>query len=202
MTDRMTDRVGGRRLLGLVLAGGRSRRMGSDKALLRHGGKSQLEHAVELLEAVTDAVFVSTRRDQQEEPERARFATIPDRYDNLGPVAGILSAMHAQPDADWLVVACDLPNLDRPTLEYLVEHADNKRPFTAFESSYDGLPEPLCAIYRSGSEERLRNFVDEGIVCPRKMLIRSDTQLLAQPNASALDNVNTPEDLGRSVLEA
>ena len=202
MRDKTADRMAGRRLLGLVLAGGRSRRMGTDKALLRRDGKSQLEHAVQMLEGVTDAVFVSTRRDQRDEPERARFATIPDRYEDLGPVAGILSAMQSDPDADWLVVACDLPNLDRATLVYLVERADTGRPFVAFESSYDGLPEPLCAIYRSGSDVLLREFVDQGILCPRKMLIRSDTQLLAQPNAGALDNVNTPEDLEQSVLEA
>ncbi len=200
--NRAADEMEGRRLLGLVLAGGRSRRMGTDKALLRRDGKSQLEHAVQLLEAVTDAVFVSTRRGQQDEPERARFATIEDRYDDLGPVAGILSAMQFEPDADWLVVACDLPNLDRATLACLVERADADRPFVAFESSHDGLPEPLCAIYRSGSDVLLREFVDRGMVCPRKMLIRSDTQLLAQPNVGALDNVNTREDLERSVLEA
>ena len=44
-------------------------------------------------------------------------------------------------------------------------------------------------------------FVEEGIKCPRKMLIRSDTQLLEQPNPRALDNVNTPDDLAQSALE-
>ncbi len=191
-----------RPLYGLVLAGGESRRMGRDKALLRHGGVSQIARMAALLGDVTEAVFVSTRADQTAEPERSRFPQIIDRYEGMGPVAGILSAMDEHPDVDWLVVACDLPNVDARTLAVLVERRSGRRPFTAFISSHDGLPEPLCALYRAGSDGIIRGFVDQGIVCPRKMLIRSDTELLEQPDPAALDNVNTPEDLESSILEA
>lgn len=187
---------------GLVLAGGQSRRMGRDKAALRRDGRSQLEYVVGLLEEVTERVYVSARRSQQDDPVRSRFAQIVDRYDDIGPVAGILSALETHPGRDWLVVACDLPNLVTETLEFLLAHRSAERSFTAYRSSYDGLPEPLCAVYRAGSEGLIRKFVDDGIVCPRKMLIRSDTELLEQPDPHALDNVNTPEDLAASVLEA
>ena len=190
-----------RAVYGLLLAGGESRRMGSDKALLMRNGKSQLDHVAALLGDACDRVFVSTRQDQQAEPERRRFHQIIDRYEGIGPVAGILSAMDEHPEVDWLVVACDLPNIDLQTLNYLLEHRSPDRPFTAFRSSYDGLPEPLCAVYRSGSDAQVRRFVDNGVVCPRKILIRSDTLLLEQPNPAALDNVNTPDDLEGSVLE-
>jgi len=189
-------------MFGLVLAGGESRRMGRDKALLVRDGQSQLAHIAVLLDGVTDGVFVSARREQSDEPERSRFASIVDRYEDIGPVAGILSAFDERPDADWLVVACDLPNIDAETLEYLLNNRSPEKPFTAFRSSYDGLPEPLCAVYRAGSSAIIRGFVDEGIVCPRKILIRSDTLLLEQPKTGALDNINTPDDLAGSVLEA
>ena len=188
-------------LYGLVLAGGQSRRMGQDKALLQRAGQSQLSYIASLLEDVTERLFVSARQDQQDDPERSRFATIVDRYHDIGPIAGILSAMDEYPDADWLVVACDLPNIDRDTLDYLVAHR-GAEPFTAYRSTYNGLPEPLCAIYAAGSDALLRKFVDDGIHCPRKMLINSDTHLLDQPDPAALDNVNTPDDLADSVLEA
>lgn len=188
--------------LGLVLAGGESRRMGRDKALLVRDGQSQLAHIAALLDGVTDGVFVSARREQSDEPERSRFATIIDRYEDIGPVAGILSALDEHPDTDWLVVACDLPNIDAETLAYLLNNRSDEKPFTAFRSSHDNLPEPLCAVYRAGSDAIIRGFVDEGVVCPRKILIRSDTLLLKQPNPGALDNINTPDDLAGSVLEA
>ncbi len=186
---------------GLVLAGGESRRMGRDKALLVRDGQSQLAHIAALLEGITERVYVSSRREQQDDPERSRFENIVDRYDGIGPIAGILSAMDAHPNTDWLVVACDLPNIDERTLSFLVEKSGQKQPFTAFNSSYDGLPEPLCALYRCGSAAIIRQFVEDGVVCPRKILIRSDTLLLEQPNPVALDNINTPDDLASSVLE-
>ena len=187
---------------GLVLAGGESRRMGRDKALLVRDGQSQLAHIAALLEGVTERVFVSTRSDQQDDAERSRFAQVVDRYENIGPIAGILSALEEHPAADWLIVACDLPNIDQTTLKYLLDNSSELQPFTAFRSSHDGLPEPLCALYRAGSDSVLREFIDDGIVCPRKVLIRSDTLLLEQPDPASLDNVNTPDDLERSVLEA
>lgn len=189
-------------IYGLVLAGGESRRMGRDKALLIRDGRSQLAHIAALLEGITERVYVSSRQEQQDDPERSRFENIVDRYAGIGPVAGILSAMDAHPDINWLVVACDLPNINATTLSFLLEKSDPKQLFTAFKSNYDGLPEPLCALYRSGSDAIIRRFVEDGIVCPRKILIRSDTQLLEQPDPAALDNINTPDDLAGSVLEA
>jgi len=189
------------RVFGLVLAGGESRRMGQDKALLVRDGRSQLAHVAALLEQVADRVFVSTRTEQQQESERSRFELIVDRYNDIGPIAGILSAMDAFAKVDWLVVACDLPNIDEKMLSFLLENRSYSRPFTAFKSSYDDLPEPLCAVFRPESRAIIQRFVADGIVCPRKMLMQSDTCLLAQPNPSSLDNINTPDDLKRSVLE-
>ena len=176
--------------------------MGKDKALLERAGVSQLAHVVALLESHVERVFVSTRPDQQAEPERQQFEQIVDRYDEMGPLAGILSAMQEYPDADWLVVACDLPNIEDETLAHLLAMRSVDHPFTAYVSSHDGLPEPLCAIWRAGTTPIIDSFVGEGIRCPRKILIRSDTHLIEQVNPSSLDNINTPDDLAGSVLGA
>lgn len=176
--------------------------MGQDKALLVRDGRSQLRYLATLLEECVERVFVSVRADQQNDEERGGFDQIIDRYKNMGPVAGILSALEEHPEVDWLVVACDLPNIDIAIIRNLLEQRSDEHPFTAYTSSHDGLPEPLCAIYRSGCTDIIRQFVDDGINCPRKILIRSETHLLEQPDPRALDNVNTPEDLRESVLRA
>lgn len=178
----------------LVLAGGKSRRMGRDKAGLVLAGKPQLTHVVDLVAPVVDKVWVSVRKDQPADPLRDAYPQVVDRNDDAGPVAGIIAALETYPDVDWLVVAVDLPNLDRETLDYLLEQASDPR-FTAFRSVRDGLPEPLCALYRPAALPVIRGFVEEGIVCPRKILIRSDAELLEQPKPGALENVNTPDDL-------
>ena len=185
---------------GLVLAGGESRRMGQDKALLRQDGETQLARMVHLLERHLPRVFVSARQAQADDGERARFPRIIDRYDGIGPLAGILSAMSEHPQVSWLVVACDLPNVDDTTIGDLLRSRDVSMPFTAYRSSYDGLPEPLCAIYGSGARAQLDAFVEERVRCPRKIMIRSDTQLLEQADPRALDNINTPDDLAASRL--
>lgn len=176
--------------------------MGYDKALLQRDGHSQLRHVVGLLAQVSERTFVSARKAQQHDPERQRFELILDRYDDIGPIAGILSAMDEHPGVDWLVVACDLPNIDLTTLTYLLDNRSVAKPFSAFKSTSDGLPEPLCALYTAGSDVIIRQYVAEGLICPRKILIRSDTALFEQPVPAALDNINTPDDLAASVLEA
>ena len=189
-------------MYGLVLAGGRSRRLGRDKALLQRDGESQLARMVATLERHVERVFVSTRPDQQEEPERRRYSQVVDRYQNLGPLAGILSAMEEHPAVDWLVLACDLPNVVDATIAHLLDARNDAHPFTAFISSHDGLPEPLCALWRAGSDDIVRQFIEDGIHCPRKILIRSDTHLIEQADPRWLDNVNTPADLAASAMEA
>ena len=182
-------------LYGLVLAGGRSSRMGSDKAAIRYGDRTQLELAVDLARMATKEAFVSVRSDQASDPLRAKFAQIVDGGDVEGPAAGIRAAQVARPDAAWLVVACDLPYLSAATINHLVSHRDPARIATAYRSSHDGMPEPLCAIYEPAAAPALQQFLATGRNCPRKFLINSDTLLLTQPDPESLENVNTPEDL-------
>jgi molybdopterin-guanine dinucleotide biosynthesis protein A/molybdopterin converting factor small subunit len=186
-------------IFGLVLAGGRSARMQRDKAALTYHGRTQLEWAMSLLEPHVARVFVSVRPDQTNDVIRARFEQIVDTEQNIGPVAGIIAAQAKFPQAAWLVLACDLPFLDGGTLTNLIAMRQPKRLATAYRSSHDGLPEPLCAIYEPGSREPLIAHLASGKICPRKFLINSDVQLIDEPNPQALDNVNTPEEYGSAI---
>lgn len=188
-------------IYGLVLAGGRSTRMRRDKAALVYQGRTQLERAMELLAPHVERAFVSVRPDQAQDPVRARFPQIVDRHENLGPIAGIMAAQEEHPHAAWLVVACDLPLLDAATLEHLVRSRRPEKLATAYRSSRDGLPEPLCAIYEPSSREAFAAYVASGRQCPRKFLIQADAALIDLPDPRALDNVNTPEEYG-SVLRS
>lgn len=175
--------------------------MGSDKALLSVNGESQLSRGVALLERHLSKVFVSTRPAQHDDAERKRYPQIVDRYEDLGPVAGVLSALETHPEVAWLVIACDLPHLDDAAIGDLLNAYDPAAPFTAYASSDNGLPEPLCAIYSPAARTVVSTFVAEGIRCPRKMMLRAEATLLEQRNPQSLDNMNTPEDLALSPLE-
>lgn len=183
----------------LVLAGGRSTRMQRDKAAISYHGRTQLEWAVSLLQPFAERVFVSVRPDQTADPVRSRFDQIVDLRENGGPIAGIMAAQEKYPQVAWLVVACDLPFLDGSTLKHLLSVRQPRRLATAYKSTHDGLPEPLCTIYEPASREALLAHLAKGKDCPRKFLINSDVQLVDQPNPRALDNVNTPEEYGSAV---
>ena len=188
------------RIHGLVLAGGRSSRMKRDKAAIEfRAGETQLDAAMKLLEGRVARAYVSVRRDQQDDPARARFARIVDRGDIEGPIAGISAAFASYPDAAWLVLACDLPFLDAHTLDTLLLARDPGFDATAFRSAHDGLPEPLCAIYEPRARQALNAQVAAGRNCPRKFLINAHTQLIDQPNPRALDNVNTVDEYERAL---
>jgi molybdenum cofactor guanylyltransferase len=189
-------------LYGLVLAGGRSRRMGSDKAALRYQGQTQLERAMALLSAHVARAYVSVRPDQRTEALRARYAQIEDGASDIGPMAGLLAAQAAHPEAAWLVLACDLPLLDEPTLRQLIAARHTAGLATAYRSSHDGLPEPLCAIYEPRSRAALSDYVAQGKHCPRKFLLHVAARLIEEPNPRALDNINTPEEYGAVTEES
>jgi molybdopterin-guanine dinucleotide biosynthesis protein A len=181
-------------LFGLVLAGGASTRMQRDKAALQYHGKPQLRWTYDLLAEVCERVYVSVRANQTQDPVRAAVPQIVDRLEEKGPIAGIIAAQEAHPEAAWLVVACDLPFLSRTTLDHLIAHRDPARCATAYRSTHDSLPEPLCAIYEPSSAQPIRAYVAAGKDCPRKFLLNAAACLLNQPDPRALDNVNTIEE--------
>lgn len=180
-------------LYGLVLAGGRSRRMGHDKTQYAFHGRAQAQWAAELLGRHCERVFLSVRPDQTEPPV-VGWPTIVDRHVDVGPLAGIAAAQHEHPQAAWLVLACDLPFITDAVLATLVAARDSAM-FKAFRSSHDGLPEPLCAVYEPQSSPVVEAALAAGRHCPRKLIIQSSVTLLDLPEAGALDNINTPEEL-------
>jgi molybdopterin-guanine dinucleotide biosynthesis protein A len=186
-----------RTLHGLVLAGGRSSRMGRDKATLIHpDGRTLARRCCDLLrEAGCESVVLSIRHDQEIPAGLEELKIVRDPAGaSHGPMAGIVSGMRLHPESDWLVLACDLPRLDLQTLENLISSKLAEESFLAYRSEFDGLPEPLCTLYAAGSLAVLEQAVADDFRCPRKILIRNDCRLLEPVTPRALDNANTPED--------
>lgn len=184
-------------LCGLVLAGGRSSRMGQDKASLVHpDGRTLARRCCDLLREVgCESVVISLRHDQD----------IPARLDDVqivrdpagmsaGPITGIIAGINLFPESKWLVIACDLPRLDPATLRHLLTCQQPDEKFLAYRSEFDGLPEPLCALYTPAALKVLVEAQANDFRCPRKILIRNNCRLLAPVTPRALDNANTPED--------
>jgi molybdopterin-guanine dinucleotide biosynthesis protein A len=183
-------------LNGLVLAGGKSMRMGQDKGAITWHGKEQRYYMADLLQPFCEAVYISCQPEQQLSIGSS-YKTVTDTFTGLGPYGAILSAFREQPDAAWLVVACDLPLLDTATLNHLTAKRNSAAIATTFQSPHDGFPEPLITIWEPKSYPLLLSFLAQGYSCPRKVLINSDTIVLPPLQPDALLNVNTPEEAAR-----
>jgi molybdopterin-guanine dinucleotide biosynthesis protein A len=181
------------KLNGLVLTGGQSLRMGHDKSTINWFGKEQRYYMADLLKDYCDEVYLSCRAEQQQDIA-AGYQTLPDTFTGLGPFGAILSAFREKPDSAWLVVACDMPLLGAETFDHLISNRNPSSIATAYESAFDGFPEPLITIWEPKSYPVSLAFLAQGYSCPRKVLINNDTTLLKPLNADALTNVNTPED--------
>lgn len=174
---------------GLVLAGGKSTRMGTDKGLLEYYGKSQRLYSMELLENVNLKTFLSVRREQQvDDPQ-----VIEDVFLGLGPFGAICSAFQNDPNSAWLTLATDLPYVDEKLIRYLLDERDPSKFATALKGKNKRFPEPLVTIWEPKAYPLMLRFLAQGISCPRKVLINSDIKEL-EVDDDFITNVNTPEE--------
>ncbi|HEY3430771.1 MAG TPA: molybdenum cofactor guanylyltransferase [Cyclobacteriaceae bacterium] len=179
-------------LSGLVLCGGKSTRMGKDKSLISYFGKPQRDHLFEILKPFCSEVHLSVPKGL-----KATQTVIPDHFDLDSPLNGILSAFHYDPEAAWITVPVDMPNIDAKAIKYLLDHRNTHKAATCFLDSEGKNPEPLFTLWENKARPMLFDYFNSGGVSPRDFLIDNDIELLHAPSSKWLININTEEDLRR-----
>jgi molybdopterin-guanine dinucleotide biosynthesis protein MobB len=182
---------------GCILIGGRSSRMGRPKHLIRRGGKTWLERAVECLQGRVERTVLVGAGDAPR--GLSNLTRLPDAPDAEGPMAGLLAAMRWAPWASWLAAACDLPNLSAGAAEWLLS--------TRAPGAWATLPrlpredgvEPLLAHYDFRARELLEALAAEGKFSPSSLAGHPKVISPAPPEeiSAAWENVNTPAHLAR-----
>ncbi|MES2745775.1 MAG: molybdopterin-guanine dinucleotide biosynthesis protein B [Bdellovibrionota bacterium] len=195
--DFWMTKIKARPLRALILAGGRSERMGRDKALISYQDQPQFARLYNELSEINLNPVISLRADQWPDLDLSPYSLLRDRFTGLGPLGGILTALHDEGDTALLVVACDLPLLDKSTIQNLIVNRDPSKCATAYRSTTDGLPEPLCAIYEPKIKMRLHEALGLGLSCPRKVLLNTASHIIEAISPQALANANTPDDYKR-----
>jgi molybdopterin-guanine dinucleotide biosynthesis protein A len=189
------------KLYGLVLSGGKSTRMGEDKGLITYHDLPQREHLYHLLNEVCEQTFLSIRKDQEKEIPNT-FNTIIDKDDFRGPYNGLLSANIAHPEAAWLVLACDLPLMDKKALQELIAARNTEKIASAFADATNPLPEPLCAIWEPEALKQSIAYLEAGNgSCPRKFLINADVNLVFPEHKQVLLNANSKAEYNEALLK-
>lgn len=198
-------------LLGVVLVGGRSRRMGRDKALMPWQGRTLLNRAVGVLQSCFERVAVIG-------PARAGYdesgvEVLADFRPGLGPLGGIHTALVRAAGLDVFVLACDLPQVEPDLVRWIVEDGDEatalKRPiqkgsFARVVRDRQG-PQPLCGLYSAGCLATVEEALDLGHLSVRDLLNTIETtylDLVSAPDGvrcEILANLNSPQELSELV---
>ena len=192
------------RIAGFVLAGGASRRMGLDKALLEFHGKPLLVRAAELLDRHVDSVAIVGN------PERYRklgFAVIPDTIPNRGPLAGICAALGNSAHEWNLILACDMPLVGNALLEILVDRARLTQADAVVPETPQS-PQPLCAAYHRRCLPAIKRTLEHSEASVHEALrdIRIDVITPSELRLAGIEDwqftdADTPEELGALLAE-
>ena len=186
--------MSGQRPVGVVLTGGASKRMGTDKATLVVGGKPM---AVRVADAMWEAGChpVEAQGGDVDAIEQYGLEAIPDRAPGEGPVVAILDAALRHARSDVVVAACDLVDLDAPTIRSLIQCGASGGSADVVVAA-TGSERHLVSWWRAGSARRLQTLVDQGISSYRAAL---DELVVTEVEVDTVSvrNVNEPSDLTR-----
>jgi molybdenum cofactor guanylyltransferase len=188
------------RLTGAVMAGGKSTRLGRDKALLEIGGRTLLARTVVTLREVADEVLVIGPSEREAHAEGARV--VPDAYPDTGPLGGIATALEAAAFPRVIVVACDMPFLNAKLLAFLCDFDPGA---DAIIPRVDGATQQLHAVYSRNCLPIMReelagkNYRIGVLIARLNVHYVEETEIRAHdPELRAFTNINTPDDLAEA----
>ena len=144
-------------ITGIVLAGGKSVRMGTDKGLLIYHGKPLVKYSIDLLSLFCDRILISSNN-----PEYSKFGyeVIPDEMPGAGPMAGIAACLSSSLTELNLILSCDMPFLDKAVIDKVLTLRDEFAFVVPLDNN--GRPEPLCALYRQSSLPVFNSLLQQG----------------------------------------
>ena len=166
-------------MTGIILAGGQSRRMGSEKGLVLFNGRPFISYSIDALKPLVNRLVIVSDNAAYDIYDGER---IKDRFKNVGPLAGLYSGLSASHSELNLVLSCDVPLITSALLKYLAEHIDDQHDI--FQLHTDGNPLPHISIYRKTCEHKCRDLILSG-----------EKRLLALQEHHKTCTIEIPEEL-------
>ncbi|KAB1069169.1 molybdenum cofactor guanylyltransferase [Tamlana haliotis] len=179
-------------ITGIILSGGKSSRMGSDKGFLNLNGKPFVQYSIDALEPLVSEIIIVS---DHSEYDKFGYRRITDSIKNAGPVAGISAGLEASKTTFNLVLSCDIPLITTEVLEKLIQNTNNKHDIIQIESQ--GKSMPLIALYKKSCGSIFRKLVEEN---ERRLRVAVNTckvknVVLESKDEKTTMNVNTQEEL-------
>jgi molybdopterin-guanine dinucleotide biosynthesis protein A len=183
-------------ITGIILAGGQSIRMGTDKGFMKIRGIPMIQHVIKVLKEFCPQLLINTGN---KEYEQFGYPLIPDLFPIQAPIIGIYSGLMASKTAGNLVVSCDMPFIRREILKIILDRSRQSEMVVPVHP--DGIIEPFCGYYCTSIGSVLHQQIEKGEFSlqglknlPTCRLIPFHDFGLSSPEKYFL-SINTPEDL-------
>jgi molybdenum cofactor guanylyltransferase len=187
-------------LLGLVVCGGLSSRMGTDKGMLNYHGQPQQYHLYELLSGLCDKVYISCNAEQSGSIQ-PRYQVIIDseKYREIGPMGALLSAFEKHDTAALLVAGCDYPFIRENDLRLLENEANGTEFAVTYYNYVEKIREPLLGVYKSTCYDILRNFYELGDYSLNHFLKTVQAKTIIPENIQVIKSVDNMEEYQKAL---
>ena len=181
-------------LTGIILAGGKSKRMGTDKAFIKLNGKTLLKHSIELIKPFCNSLLISSNNPDH---EKFGYKIIPDKFPNCGPIGGIYSCLKKS-EPDWsFVISVDSAFVEPEFIKFLISEINE---FEAVVPIHTKGKEPLIALYHKNCLVEIEKMIQSGDFKMHNLLNVIETKFVDAQNwvdkyPQLFRNLNRPEDL-------
>lgn len=176
---------------GIILAGGKSRRMGQSKAFMEFKGKPFIGYCIDAMKPLVRKIYVVS-----DDPRFDAFDVerIEDDIKEAGPLAGLVTGLKHSEAPYNLVLSCDVPCIETSILQQLMDAIDSKTDVVLTESN--GQTHPLIALYQKSCAPTLKKGLDSGERRLRKAIAKLTAKTLHLEGNEALQvrNINTPSE--------
>jgi molybdenum cofactor guanylyltransferase len=188
-------------IIGLVVCGGESSRMGMDKSLIVYHEKPQHYHIYEMLQIICDDVYISCNQ-KQSPTIHTDYKKIVDSslYKNIGPMAALLSAFKQFPSNDFLVIACDYPFLKVEDINQLILEENRDQLAVCYQNSETKMIEPLIAYYSQDCYPILLKSFEQKDYSLRHFLKENNSRVISPLSLKNIKSIDTPEAYQESLL--
>ena len=187
----------------IILAGGKSSRLGRSKALQAIGGKSLIQWVVDRLAILSTEIIIATAHGETIPCSSAvRIKTVADIYPGKGPLVGIYSGLIASSSSRAIVVSCDTPFLSAGLLEYMTQTCST---FDVVVPRIKNKLEPLCAVYSKNCSGLIQGLLEQDELRIRKLFSMVKVKYVEEDEINRFDpehlsffNINNQDDLDRA----
>lgn len=178
---------------GVIMAGGKSKRMGTDKGLMLFKGKLLVQYSIDLLRSFCSEIIIST---ENQEYAQFELQMVADLIPECGPMGGIYSAFKFTQAEILLTLACDMPFVTPQTIERLLE---NQFDYDCVVPRIGDKLEPLCAIYSRSLFSKIESRIKTGNLSMHGLIMESNYKLVDfEDDLPDFRNLNTKEEFEKN----